>query len=86
MSSQSLSTLSSSTETLCFLTLEKTTLLVSDTGPRKMTKSKHSLMMFSHSFSQKKKNVFLTADLKCSGTKKTAAVEFASFRNPNETC
>ena len=31
-------------------------------------------------------DVFLTANLKCSGTKKIAAVEFASFGNPNGTC
>lgn len=31
-------------------------------------------------------DVFLTANLKCSGTKKIAAVEFASFGNPTGTC
>lgn len=41
---------------------------------------------FLTAFLKKKKKFFLTADLKCSGTKKTATVEFASFRNPNGTC
>ncbi|KAL9840950.1 putative beta-galactosidase [Arabidopsis thaliana] len=31
-------------------------------------------------------DVHLTANLKCSGTKKISAVEFASFGNPNGTC